>query len=100
MEKFPTQCDLKYNRKGYSTGIAKKNARLKLQQFYFAFFALFFGCLIASVQFIREKMRHNHFEIENKKKRKALEFAAAAALEKERLAQQEALIAISFALFL
>ena len=96
MEKFPKHCELKYNSKGYSTGISDPNTRLKLQQFYVAFLVLFFGCLIAFVQFMREKM-HYHFEIEKKKKRKEIALAAVAELERER---QEVLIAISYALFL
>ena len=81
MEKFPKQCVLQYNAKGYSTGVTDRDARLNLQQFSFAFFVLFVGCLIAFVQFLREKMHHN-FELkqlkEEEKKKQA--FVAVAQL--------------------
>lgn len=52
------QCQLKYNSKGESVKMVE-NARLKLEQFYVAFIALFVGCILALMQFIREQFIYN-----------------------------------------
>ena len=52
-EKMPKECQLNYNSKGVA---AKRTSnRIKLEQFYLPFLILFFGYLLAFVQFCREK---------------------------------------------
>ncbi|XP_059350682.1 glutamate receptor ionotropic, delta-1-like isoform X2 [Daphnia carinata] len=53
-DKQPEKCKLQYNSKGVATKRFSK--RIKLQQFYLPFLILFSGCLLALIQFCREKL--------------------------------------------
>lgn len=49
------RCMLKYNSQGESVQLMNNKARLKLEQFYVPFAALFIGYVLALTQFLRER---------------------------------------------
>ena len=59
------QCLLKYNNKGVDTQSVL--SPINLTQLFVPFLVLFVGCLLAIIQFIREKLLNNNLKIQDSK---------------------------------